>query len=436
VSYSVDDFFRAARAQEGEIESALGDLDALRSRHENRRRELEAQVKQALQQLVVALLPELTAEACDRAGRLTGHGALLVGANPIGAMEAERARLTARLAELEADPLYRDRELLRAPRVGTLTRELDELEDFRAPLAEITTRAEHPRLERLLTSGYGTDDYAVPWWRLSYYRDWEAGDQLLERFPDKKTFAELRAELINARDTVAVYDRRISELNFEIAAGQAVEKERNETARALETLETRTLAGWRNSLADYLRATELTAFHNRLTGSPDLELLLKTWSGLAHKLDYLDRLADSQLMPLENTLRDELGKLRSDMVKYSRPKKAWTQFDPDKFQRRFGPERAARWRKRRTRYDTTYDTVWAFDRYDRASFVEDFLWWDLMTDGRLDGDFIPEVVHFRQSHPSYTYQRDTSDDDARAAFAAAEADRESRGATGGAFDAS
>jgi hypothetical protein len=58
-----------------------------------------------------------------------------------------------------------------------------------------------------------------------------------------------------------------------------------------------------------------------------------------------------------------------------------------------------------------------------------------MTDGRLDGDFIPEVATFRQSHPDYRYQRDASDDDALAAAATAEADREARD-TGGAFDPS
>ena len=58
----------------------------------------------------------------------------------------------------------------------------------------------------------------------------------------------------------------------------------------------------------------------------------------------------------------------------------------------------------------------SFDRYSRASFATNFLWWDVMTDGRLDGDFIPEVQKHRSVHGGRS--RSSRDDDFESAAAA------------------
>jgi hypothetical protein len=70
----------------------------------------------------------------------------------------------------------------------------------------------------------------------------------------------------------------------------------------------------------------------------------------------------------------------------------------------------------------SYETVYVFDRYDRGRFVDDFLWWDLMTDGRLDGNFIPEVHRFRSAHPDWRYDAGAFGDDEAAAAAVAAAE--------------
>jgi hypothetical protein len=80
------------------------------------------------------------------------------------------------------------------------------------------------------------------------------------------------------------------------------------------------------------------------------------------------------------------------------------------------------------RLGTTHERIYRFERYDHASFASDFLWWDLMTDGKLDGDFIPEVRHFHDTRESQGFPRVSrfEDDDLASASAAVSGVRSGR----------
>jgi hypothetical protein len=60
---------------------------------------------------------------------------------------------------------------------------------------------------------------------------------------------------------------------------------------------------------------------------------------------------------------------------------------------------SAKLEARRRRYDEGYQTIVYFDRYDEFDYARDMLWWDLMTRGRIEGDYIPEVRGWREQHP-------------------------------------
>ncbi len=401
-----------------EIETELREADALRDRHTAERRKLELARGRALGAAAAAILPALDDASRARAVRLSGFTPLRQE-DPRAAIERERQELLARLGEIEADPRHRDRELLRAPRVGTLTRQIDELEEFRASLSAIVDAAAHPRLERLLQTGYGTEAYDVGWWRASYYLDWKAGDEILEKLPGK-TFAEVREELLRARDSLAVYDQKLGFLRDEIALGEALEREHAAATERLANLEQHHLQAWRERLAEHLSSLDPQALGDRLAGEPDVELLLKQALGLERKLAYLDEIVEKQAAPLRQALAEERRKIGRDLAKYSRPKNAHARVPRDKFERRFH-ERPAKLRKGLSRAGHSYETVHHFDRWDRGRLVEDFLWWDVMTDGRLDGDFIPEVRRFHQAHPDWepASRAQLGEDDERAAAAAA-----------------
>ena len=412
----------AARAQRKDLNEQIAALQGVRQGHDASRRKLADERARVLHDFGKAVLPSLDPASIDAAVKLTGFVALK-NDDPVGQREAERAKINARLAEIDADPRYATRELLRSPRVGQLTRQVDELEEFRAPFAETMVKAQHERLARLLEVGYGTPEYKVGFWRLSYYRDWKAGDEIAARFPGK-TFAEVRADYQQAADTIKVYDQKLAELRAEIAAGELLERERDGLAAALGALDGQHLELWWQRIGEHVMVLEPAALGDRLKEKPDLELLLKQAAGISKKIEYLDQIVAAEVAPLEKDLRAEVQKLDADMTKNARPKKAGQTFDEGTFQKRFR-DRPQKYRRRYDNAVGSYRTVYVFDRYERASFVNDFLWWNLMTGGRIDGGFIPEVSSWRDQHPGYRYARDPQhDDDAMSAAAAAIAARD------------
>ena len=376
---------RAATQQRlSEIEGELRESQSLADRHGAERRKLEIARRRALDAAAAAALAGLDDASLARAVKLTGFTPLL-NEDPRGKLEADRRRLGARVAEIEADPRYRDRELLRAPRVGTLVRQIDELEEFRAPLADTLQRAAHPRLERLLETRYGTDEYAVGWWRASFYADWKAGDEILEKFPTAKAFADAREEILRARDSIAVYDARLAELRAEHDEGVALEKEREVKQGDLANLELNHLGEWRNRVADHLAGLDPAVLGDRLAGEPDIELLVKQGFGLDRKIAFLDQLIAEKLAPARKALTDERAQLQRELAKYARPKYAHTTMPRDRFERRFR-DRPAKLHKNLVRVTHEYTTIHHFDSWDRARLVDDFLWWNLMTDTHYSRD--------------------------------------------------
>ncbi len=418
-AYTVSDFLTAAARQAELFDKAVEALQRRKVEHAKRVEDVTRQRDEAVIGFAKLLLPEFSAAAVKRAATLSAYAPLMTG-DPLGAMAKEETKLKADLAGMEADPKYRDRVALRAPGVGTLDRDLRELEEYRASIAAVLQKAEHPRLSRLIDAEYGTKGYKEKWWRASFYWDWEAGDAILERFPEYKTFGELRDEILKSREDLGVYDKRIGELKTEILAGEQLEQAHDAAAERLANLASIHLADWQARLGRHAMENPETVAE-RVKKEADLDVLLKTLVGLGKKLEYLDQLAQTQLdEPLEEikALRE---KLERDRYKFARPKNAALTFPADKFEKRF-KDRTERIGKRARRYDVASRTLLSFTDYGHARFAEDFLWWDLMTDGRIDGNDLDEVEEFRREHPDYVWRPDRFDDRGAAA-AAAEADR-------------
>ncbi len=401
--YGVQDFLQAARKRRLEVARELEELAREEARWRQRRTQAHADAVAARDDLAAAIVPDFTPASFQRAAQLTGFRKL-VDEDPIAKREAERKGFREWMVKIEAEPRFRDRVKLRDPRVGQLTRKIAELEDFRAPFAEVLAKCAHPRIQRLIDVWYGTEKYDVPVWRLSYYADWKAGDEILEKWPDGTTFEDVRQQWLEASSTVAGYDERLATLRAEVKAGEELEQRWVAAKESLATLDARSLKGARDLVGQHVEQTGVATIAAMLAADPHVELLAKKCDGLTHRVKYLDELAEKQLFVLKRDLEDEARKLDRDVVKYSRPKKAWERFPGDKFERRFFG-RDERFRKRYDRYRSGHESVWGYQDWHRPSLVEDFLWWDLMTDGRIDGDFIPEVEEWHRDRPHYTYQR-------------------------------
>lgn len=390
------DVVRAARELAATVDAEAKQLQELLAENAKRREEAARQAEEEGRALSRALLPELIPAALAEAKRLAGDA--FRGRNdPIRAMEEDRAQSGEELRGIEADPDYIDRDLL----LADLRDQRREAEDLSAPDRDILARAKHERLERLLTSGYDTPAYPGRFWHLDYYRDWKAGDEVVEKFPGKATFREVRESILEARKTVEVFDAKLADLKGRIDRIEALAARRGELANRLENLATIHLDLARERLREYLLSGDQAAIGERLGADPGLAESFKLTRGLAAKVLYLERIGE-ELARQISALAESRAKLERDAQKWDRAKRRSQTVSQADFERRYLAPRE-KMRRRRERYGRMSVTVYEYRDYGRADLAGDLLWWDYFTDGRLDGDFIPEVSSWRRSHPDYRY---------------------------------
>lgn len=402
--YSATRYVKEAQRLRQEYSQTLSRLNQASSEGKGQLLGLEERTRSALGELVAALLPDLSPSSVQRAVQLTGYLPLMQ--NDLSrAMAQTKQQIEGRIAEIAADRRYRDRLLLRAPRVGMLVRDVAELEEFRAPLVELCEKCQHPRLARLLSSEYGTPKYDVGFWRVSYYQDWKAADEILSKFPAGKAFSDLRNEYNTACETIAVYDGKLSKLRGEIQASEALEREHDEARQRIEDLPATFLNNAREQLASYLRDLDLPSIGDRLSFDPQLEGLAKRYFGLRKQTEYLRDTQKHMLQDSRAAIEQSIKAMDREIAKYERPKFAYASLPASRF------ERLQQWQRRNQRchgqierFNDTQHVIVAFNHYDHGRLDEDFLWWDLITHGRLQGQYIDEVSRFHSLHPSYRYE--------------------------------
>ena len=68
-------------------------------------------------------------------------------------------------------------------------------------------------------------------------------------------------------------------------------------------------------------------------------------------------------------------------------------------------QRADQYQKDGKRQQQAQTAIIAFQAYEHGRLDEDFLWWDLITDGKVKASYIDEVARFKALHPTYRYRR-------------------------------
>lgn len=414
---SVNEYLSKASQYEQWVGQELSEAVTRGERLTQSLKEVGAEFERATATLCQQLLPVLDEPSINALARRTGLR-LWVGGDPLGDRERDRERLQRRIEALRNDGNYLRRDELLDPVVGSLTLELEQLEADRAPLVSLRDKFDHPRLDHLLAIGYGTPDYPIPFWRLAYYQDWKAADEILERFPDLHTgeasaFHEIRRRVREVRGALALVEERIHALEMKKQQVLKVIADLRRAELDLETIEERHLGLTHKRLAELVEQVPESALGPRLADAPELEALAKRWSGLRAKRVYLKDLV-IELERYENDLRSRRAKVRRDIMKMRRPKNAGRRFDPQQVERRYG-DRSAKSRKYWTRFDRGYESMSRFDGYDRARWATDFLWWDLMTDA-CPAPHVIAVREFHEKHPNYVWK---GDDDSKAAAAIA-----------------
>jgi len=219
-----------------------------------------------------------------------------------------------------------------------------------------------------------------------------------------------------------VFDAEIARFQGIIAAGQALEREYAAHATELRGLDVQALEHTRGRIVQHLLGTDasVVAQRFRAASSPLLLVFLRA-SGLHANIAYLEGIQRSNIGELQKELYAQKQKLDAQEQKTRR---RWAPMPLDRFQK-LTEDRRPSFQKRWDRFGKIYKTVYVYDRWDRGQYYwENLLWWDIMTRGRYDGSYIPEVVTWRRAHPGYVYDPDwqamrDSDDDADIGVAAA-----------------
>jgi len=426
--YSSTDIVRAARELSQATHAEMAELCRLREEQATCLNETTRQRDEEGLRLTMDLLPGLTREALERAVRLTGCVGLTQN-DLIAAREEDRQARTAELADLEADPRLGRADHL----IGDLTIQREGIERQAAPFREVAARAKHPRLNRLIELGYDTTSYNIPFWHLEFYDDWKEGDEILERFADCERFTQVRERVLQAWRKIEEADAAIAGLDRQIGEYTELKNQAAGLREYLDRLDEAHLERAHEYLRLYLLEGEMTRIGPSLEAEPALSASFKRLRGLAAKVTYLEQL-DEQLGIEIAQLEHLRGKADHDADKWQRPKRASETLEQTDYDRRYVAPREKMLR-RRERYARMGGALRSYGDYGRVSYAGNILWWDVFTDGRFDGDFIPEVREFRLDHPEY-HGPHGLDGDGDAAAAEASLLHGGGGAAGGYLDAS
>ena len=256
----------------------------------------------------------------------------------------------------------------------------------------------------LISDRWGTPRYQHRGWLRfldpEYLKDWRNADHIVEALR-VSNFPQAAAIFNEKLDQVKVLEGSMQGLNGELSEIEGLELERAnllaEQAALPATLQRR--AG---QMLGQMLQTRGKEGVNSLAAPQDALRVYAAIEGTEHQMRYLEEM-NGKIREDVQQLLQRSGRLREERQRYemNRYKYRNKQFTPDQFGKRFG--RTGRYDKVYTRYSNMSERVYVFNDYNRGATWEDFLWWDVMTDGRFDGNFIPEVAEWRGYHPDYSY---------------------------------
>lgn len=368
----------------------------------------DTELESAFDALSELLVPALEPHRLDAASA----GLHLPSVSAVAIAELRRAivsKATARRDQLLAD--------VRVTNAETIENEIEirlaELHDSAAPLERSTGLLEQaPLFRELLAHRYGTPEYAVRFWQVSYYRHWKHADLIVENHGARlkqDSFAAIAILYVREASARDEFRRAINVEKGRLSQVRDLQRELIECQRTIADVEATLLSAARTRIKEHVRPLDDDALASLLRDDPAVALSIKRILGIRKKKGYLGVLDKDQLQASAFELRKTREKLTRTKAKLARPKRRHALHTTAAAERMLGSDRTERWRLRRQRADQARTRIVTFHDYDRWDPVADVLWWDLMTDGRLDGDFIPEVRDrgFRTRHHHVVSARST-----------------------------
>lgn len=396
--YDVDDFVQAADAELRQYDAHAHRFDGLRKSNTEKQNSLRERLKEAQAQLADASLPGgVTPESVQALSEALGAPALLWGFNEV----QERGKKVAeRLGQLAADPQFAERDI-RKLRLETELREVEPL--LNEAKRELSKLTQPSGVLELIQRQWGTPSYPhrgiFRFFSGEYLRDWKNADAAVAA-TGSKDFAELAHRIADRQEQTKVLGERVGRLKSEQQAIEALIWESEKLAAEQADLPKQARARVGEDLAAYagVRGTD------KLPDPEAAKRAALAIDGITHQIKYLEETQNKLEEDLTGLL-ERSSKLREEKLRYASDRYRYRNksFSQNQWDKRFG--RAGRYQRVGDRYERVTEVVYVYDDYYRPSLLEEFLWWDVITDGRIDGNFIPEVAEYRQVHPDYSYER-------------------------------
>ncbi len=394
-TYSTQDFIREAEAQQKFYKEQAARFDAVLSDQAEQIATLTKKKDAALRAMTDILLPSFTQEHCATlATRLQKP--------MLGGLYAEYLReqksLQEQLASIEQNQGFQKLDALTNPKSGVLTTQIAELEPLytqaEATLKKIGSMQGFERLR--LTPEYYSDN---------------ADAAAIMKQMGVNDFLDVLSEYNTAQDRISTLAPSLQRLREEYSALQKLAREHTQASERLAGLENIYKQRVQEAIAEYCtlndKQTIARLFASVAADSPQkqapLESAYKQFDGTEHQIEYLRALRGkvtddtNVLVQKSTTLAEETRRYTADPHRFRN--KRWTN---DQFAKKFKRD-TTRYDRSIHRYNRTGTVIYGFDDYNRISPFEEFLWWDVMSDGGLDGNFITEVQEYYESHPDYEY---------------------------------
>lgn len=188
------EFLQAAEVRRRELASRrIAKADAFAHVHAHRRSELESHYVAALGRLGEILSPNWTCRRFMPSWDSRGfrRSLAIVHSSEWRRSASRNSRHDSRRSQ--GIPRFVHRAALRHPSQGSLCGELARLHAYRTPLASVpSTRPASPLGQSDGSRLSNTELRDVGWWRLSYYQNQSAAEEILARFPERRMFSEVR----------------------------------------------------------------------------------------------------------------------------------------------------------------------------------------------------------------------------------------------------
>lgn len=389
------DFIQAAQARRTFLTQERDALETEWQEYDKERKRLEGLLGQVGQELASYLLVEVTDEEVEALQKRLRYPGLL----PIKRQFEERlARAQARRAELEKlhEAVHNEFHLAQTK---------DEIEAIREAYNKLQQDVglwrSNAWFNELESRGYFEPGYKSGFW--SAFRDWRAVSHLMAEVEigRDKPFAapdEVRADWISLKSQWDSISEAWNDLHRKQRELTSLGNEYKEVCGAPERLFQEMYVALGDAILKHLEACPQDTLVELSASDENFATFLKKQVGLRKQVQYLREVPTTRIAPVLQTLKSDLSKLDRKIAKASYK---GIRVTPDELNK-LRDLKADRWSKRRQGLQEVRGNISGFHKYQKGSFAEDYLWWDLMTRRAYGGD-IYEVRVFHEQHPGWDY---------------------------------